>query len=444
MSAPSVPYSAREQRGWYVYDWANSSFSTTVTAVLLGPYLTAVAKAAAGADGNVSFFGLPVSAQSVWPYAVSLSVFLQVFLLPIIGAYADYGHRKRELLGVLTLIGASATIAMFWVEGTAYMTGVMLYLLANVTYGACITVYNSFLPEIASAAERDAVSAHGWAVGFLGGGTLLAINLWMYSNAASLGMTGAQAVRAGIASAGVWWLLFSLVTMATLRNRAPAKAPPAGESALGSAIKQLLHTLGQLPRYPQTLLFLVVYLIYNDAIQTVFGMASQFGAEELKMSTADLTQAILMVQFLAFGGALLFDRVAARIGSRRAIMITLAGWISACLLIYFWVYTSRQFYFAAGLVAMVMGGSQSLSRSLFSFMIPKGQEAEYYGVYEISDKGTSWLGPLVFGAALSLTHNFRIAIVSLIFFFAVGLVLLSRVDVARASREAGNEPPAVL
>ncbi len=438
-----MDYSVKEQRGWYVYDWANSAFYTTVVAVLLGPYLTEIAKAAADANGNVPFFGLRVAAQSVWPYSVSLSVFLQVFVLPIVGAYADYGHRKRELLGALTLIGASTTIALYLVEGTSFMMGVLLYLLANLAYGCCITVYNSFLPEIAPPEQRDSVSARGWAIGYLGGGLLLLLNLWMYSNAEKLGMTGLQAVRVGLASAGVWWLVFSIIPMVTLRNRIPSKAPEAGQSAVAAAIKQLLHTLSQLKRYPQTLLFLVAYLVYNDAIQTVFAMSSQFGSEELKMSTADLTQAVLMVQFVAFGGAIGFNWVAGWLGSRRTIMLTLAIWIFAVALMYFWVYTVKQFYVAAAIVALVMGGSQALSRSLFSFMIPKGQEAEYYSVYEISDKGTSWLGPLFFGAALSMTHNFRIAIVSLIVFFLAGLVLLSRVDVRRAAQEAGNEPPAI-
>jgi MFS transporter, UMF1 family len=439
-----VEYSVREQRGWYVYDWANSAFYTTVVAVLLGPYLTEIAKAAAGADGTVPFFGIRVAAQSVWPYSVSLSVLLQVFVLPIVGAYADYGHRKRELLGVLTLIGSVATIAMYVVQGAAFMTGVLLYLAANLAYGCCITVYNSFLPEIAPPEQRDSVSARGWAIGYFGGGLLLLINLWMYSNAERLGMTAGQAVRLGLVSAGVWWLVFAIIPMMTLRNRAPAKAAAPGESALAAAVKQLLHTLSQLRRYPQTLLFLSAYLIYNDAIQTVFAMASQFGAEELKMSTAALTQAILMVQFVAFGGAIAFNWVAGWLGSRRTIMVTLAIWMFAVVLIYFWVYSVTQFYIAAAIVATVMGGSQALSRSLFSFMIPKGQEAEYYSVYEISDKGTSWLGPLFFGAALSLTHNFRIAIVSLIVFFALGLALLAKVNVGQAAREAGNEPPAIL
>lgn len=440
----TAEYSTREQRGWYVYDWANSAFYTTVVAVLLGPYLTEVAKAAADASGQVPFFGIPVAAQSVWPYSVSLSVFLQVFVLPIVGAYADYGHRKRELLGILTLIGAAATIALYFVEGPSFMTGVLLYLAANLAYGCCITVYNSFLPEIAPPEQRDSVSARGWAIGYFGGGLLLLLNLWLYSNAATLGLSGGQAVRLGIASAGVWWLVFSIIPMFTLRNRAPAKAPPAGEPALLAALKQLGHTLSQIRRYPQTLLFLVAYLIYNDAIQTVFAMASQFGSEELKMTTSDLTKAILMVQFVAFGGAIGFNWVASHIGNRRTIMLTLAIWMAAVVLIYFWVYSVRQFYIAAAIIATVMGGSQALSRSLFSFMIPKGQEAEYYSVYEISDKGTSWLGPLFFGAALSMTHSFRIAIVSLIVFFAAGLALLSRVDVTRAAREAGNEPPKLV
>jgi UMF1 family MFS transporter len=190
-----------------------------------------------------------------------------------------------------------------------------------------------------------------------------------------------------------------------------------------------------------TLLFLAAYLIYNDGIQTVIAVAAQFGSEELKFSMSQLTTTILITQFVGIFGALLFNRIAARLGCRRAVMLTLLVWSATLIYIYRGVSTASEFYAAAAVVGAVMGGSQALSRSLYSLMVPKGQEAEYFSIYEISDKGTSWLGPLLFGLALQWTGSFRIAILSLILFFVTGLLLLSRVDVRRAAREAGNEPP---
>lgn len=173
----------REQRGWYFYDWANSAFSTTVVTVIGGPYLTAVTRSAAGADGFVNPLGIPVSAGSFFPYVISLSVFLQVILLPVVGAIADRSRRKKELLALFAYVGAVATMAMYLIGGSAYLFGGLLFLVANLSFGASIVVYNSFLPEIAEPEERDRVSSRGWAVGYLGGGLLLAANLALFSRA---------------------------------------------------------------------------------------------------------------------------------------------------------------------------------------------------------------------------------------------------------------------
>jgi len=434
-------YSVREQRAWYVYDWANSAFYTTVVAVLLGPYLTALAKSAAGPDGRVYPLGIPIAAESLWPYMVSLSVLLQVIVMPVTGAIADYGRRKRELLGLLAYLGAGATIALYWVHGGRYVLGSALFLLANVAFGASIVVYNSFLPEIAPPEQRDSVSSKGWGLGYLGGGILLALNLLLYARAADLGLSEGQAVRLSLLSAGLWWAVFTIYPLRVLRNRGPQKAPPQGMTMVGAAVRQLGHTLAEVRRYPQTLLFLVAYLIYNDGIQTVITMAVQFGSEEMKLGMGTLTSAVLLVQFVAFLGALAFNQIARKTGNKQAVMLALVIWTATLVYIYLAVFTATDFYIASALIGAVMGGSQALSRSIYSFMIPKGREAEYFSVYEISDKGTSWLGPLFFGLAVQLTGSFRIAILSLVVFFAAGLFLLARVDLQRAAREAGNEPP---
>lgn len=433
-------YSASEQRAWYVYDWANSGFATTVVAVLLGPYLTSLAKSAAGPDGFVRPLGIPIAAESVWPYMVSFSVLLQVFLMPLVGAVADYGRRKREILGLLAYLGAGCTIAMYWLNAGGYLLGCALFVVANVAFGASVVVYNSFLPEIAPPEQRDNVSSKGWSLGYLGAGLLLGLNLLLYSRASSLGLTEEHAVRLNLLSAGLWWALFSVVPLRALRNRGPQKPVPPGENAVGAAFHQLRHTIAEVTRFPQTMLFLAAYLIYNDGIQTVITMAVQFGAEQIKLSMAALTGTILMVQFVAFGGALLFDQLARRIGSKPAVLFGLFIWTVVLIFMYLAVDSPRGFYFAAAVIALVLGGTQALSRSMFSQMIPKGHEAEYFSVYEISDKGTSWLGPLLFGLALQMTRSFRVAILSLIVFFIAGILLLSRVNLAKAAKQAGTQP----
>ena len=442
VAAPSRVYSRREQIGWYLYDWANSAFSTTVVTVFLGPYLTAVTQAAADANGYVFPVGIPVLADSFFPYMVSLSVVLQVFFLPILGAVADYSQRKKQMLGVTAYLGAFATMGMYFLDGDNYLLGGLLFLIANLSFGASIVFYNAFLPEIAAADDRDRVSSQGWALGYFGGGLLLALNLvFVQFLAPQWGIATGHAVRICLVSAGMWWAVFTVAPLLALLRREPVKQLPAGERLTTIGFTQLRHTLGQLPNYPHTLLFLAAYLLYNDGIQTVIALSAQFGAQELDMGTASLVQVILMVQFVAFLGALAFGYFAKWVGSKRAIMISLVIWLATTIYTYAYLQTVAQFFVLAGAIALVLGGSQALSRSLFSLMIPRGQEAEYFSLYEVSERGTSWLGPLIFGLTLQFTGSYRLAILSLAVFFAVGLLLLTRVDVRRAIAEAGNEVP---
>ncbi len=434
----------REQIGWYFYDWANSAFPTTVVTVFLGPWLTTVTKAAADAGGFVYPLGIKVHAGSFFPYVVSLSVLGQVLLLPVLGAVADYSHRKKEMLALFAYVGAGATLGLWIITGTSYLPGALLFLIANVSFGASVVFYNAFLPEIASPDRRNAVSSNGWALGYLGGGLLLALNLALFSQAATLGLSTDVVVRLNLASAGAWWAAFTLIPLVTLENREPARRLSRGESFLTVGFHQLRRTLGRARRYPQTVLFLVAYLLYNDGIQTVIALASQFGQEELGLPISTLTAVILMVQFVAFVGALLFNRAAGAIGTKRAIMVSLVIWTATVTYAYGWLRTGAQFFVLAAVIAIVLGGSQALSRALYSHMIPKGQEAEYFSLYEVSERGTSWLGPFLFGLALQLTGSYRIAILSLSAFFLLGLVMLAVVDVKQAVVEAGNEPPARL
>jgi len=424
-----------------MYDWANSAFSTTVITVFLGPYLTSIAQQAANAEGYIYPLGIEVLADSFFPYVISLSVLLQVFFLPVLGAVADYSHLKKQMLGFFAYLGAFATMALYFVQGTNYMLGGGLFLVANLSFGAGIVFYNSFLPEISSPDQRDTVSSQGWALGYLGGGLLLVFNLYLLTQAETLGISTGHAVRISMASAGLWWALFTIVPMITLRQRRARKKLPHGGHYATIGFKQLVQTLKDLPKFPQTLLFLVAYLLYNDGIQTAIALSAQFGSQELGMSETSLVSLILMVQFIAFAGALFFNYVAKVLGTKRAIVVTLVIWTGTVFYIYAFLQTEFQFFVLGAVIAVVLGGSQALSRSLFSHMIPQGQEAEYFSLYEVSERGTSWLGPLAFGLVLQFTGSYRLAILALAAFFLAGLVLLLMVNVSQAIKSAGNPLP---
>ncbi len=428
----------REQWAWYSYDWGNSAFSSTVVTLFFGPYLTSLAKAAADADGRIHPLGLSMDPRALWSYLIAASVILQVLVLPLVGALADYGRRKREMLSGLAAVGVIATSLMFFMEGSNYLLGAGLFLIANLMLGASVVIYNSFLPEISTPEERDNVSSIGWGLGYLGGGLLLVLNLYLYSNAEALRISEGLAVRISLCSAGIWWGIFTIPTYLGLKNHSAAREIPPGHNFLTIGFKQVGSLLREIRLYPQALLFLVAFLLYNDGIQTVIALSSQFGADQLGMSMASLTKAILMVQFVAFFGAMGFNLLAKWIGAKRSVMFALLIWTATLIYIWVSVKTEDEFFILAFIIAIIMGGSQALSRSLFSQLIPSGREAEYFSLYEISDKGTSWISPLVFGLALEWTGNYRLAILSLVVFFLSGLLVLMKVNVEKGIREAAN------
>jgi MFS transporter, UMF1 family len=454
-TAPATPTAGRRERaGWYIYDWANSAFQTTVITVFLGPYLTSITEVAAGCalgaddcSGRVHPLGLSIAAGSFYPYMVSLSVLLTVFVLPVMGALADRAPRKKPLLAVAAFTGAGATTAMGFVTGDRYLLGGILFLIANISFGAAVVVYNSFLPQLAGPDERDKVSSRGWAVGYLGGGLLLAFNLVAVTLLSIDGdsQRTMELARWSIVSAGLWWAGFTIVPLLWLREHPGALSTTARGNVLTDGFKQLAHTVRGIRAYPLTLFFLAAYLVYNDGIQTVITLASQFGTEELNLEQSTLIITILLVQFLAFGGALLLGAMAVRIGARKTILISLGLWLGVVIAAY-WLPEGEPlpFMLLGVAIGLVLGGSQALSRSLFSQLIPEGKEGEFYGFYEISDRGTSWLGPLAFGLVFQLTTSYRIGIVSLIVFFLAGGILLALVPIRRAITAAGNTPPRLL
>ncbi|MEV6665884.1 MFS transporter [Streptomyces nigra] len=435
----------REQRGWYFYDWACSVYSTSVLTVFLGPYLTSVAEAAADADGFVHPLGIPVRAGSFFAYSVSLSVVVAVLVMPLVGAAADRTGRKKPLLAAAAYTGAAATTAMFLLDGDRYLLGGLLLVVANAAQSVAMMLYNSYLPQIAPPEERDAVSSRGWAFGYAAGSLMLVVNLALYLGHETFGVSEGMAVRICLASAGLWWGVFALVPLLRLRDRGPSTAKTGGQRGTTTGFRQLAATLRDMRRHPLTLAFLLAYLVYNDGIQTVITQASVYGSKELGLSQSTLIGAVLLVQVLAVAGALTMGRLARVYGAKRTILGSLVAWTLTLAAGYFLPAGAPVWFFvlAAG-IGLVLGGSQALSRSLFSHLVPPGKEAEYFSAYEISDRGMSWLGPLLFGLTYQLTGSYRDAIISLVAFFVIGFILLARVPVRRAISDAGNPVPPTI
>ncbi|MER5406573.1 MFS transporter [Streptomyces sp. NPDC002769] len=429
----------REQHGWYFYDWACSVYSTSVLTVFLGPYLTSVAKHAADADGFVHPLGIPIRAGSFFAYSVSASVILSIFVMPMAGAAADRTGRKKPLLAASAYLGAAATTGMFFLDGDRYLLGGLLLVVANASVAVSMVLYNSYLPQIAPPEERDAVSSRGWAFGYAAGSLVLIGNLVLFTAHDSFGVSESTAVRICLASAGIWWGAFTLVPLKRLRDRRTA---PGGGRAPAHGWRQLAATVRDMRGKPLTLSFLLAYLVYNDGIQTVISQASVYGSEELGLSQSTLIVAVLLVQVLAVGGALGMGRLARTYGAKRTILGSLVAWTVTLAAGYFLPAGAPVWFFvlAAG-IGLVLGGSQALSRSLFSHLVPSGKEAEYFSAYEMSDRGMSWLGPLLFGLTYQLTGSYRDAIISLVAFFVIGFALLARVPVRQAIRDAGNPVP---
>jgi UMF1 family MFS transporter len=448
----------REIFGWAMYDWANSAFSTTVGTVFLAPYIGSLAASAAKAEflartgtawseGQpliVHLLGIPIAPYSFIGYCTSLSVLLQVFFLPMLGAIADYSHIRKRMMQIFATLGAVSTIAMFLITDNVWWLGGLLFMFANLAFGAAVVFYNAYLPDIASEDQRDRVSSYGWAMGYLGDFLLLVLNLAFYQFHDKLGIPENLAIRINLASAGVWWLSFSFITWARLRPRHARRPLPKNETYISVGFKQLGTTIRELKNFPETLRFLIAYFLYNDGIQTVIAMASTFatapllaGGLELDLST--LTVVILIIQFVAFLGALFWGRLAGWVGSKQSIIISLVIWAGVVIYAYFGLHSSAralEFTLLGVVIAIVLGGSQAISRSLFAQMIPKGREAEFYSFYEVSDRGTSWTGPAIFALANQLSGSLRYGIISLIIYFVAGLAILPSVNVEKAIADA--------
>jgi MFS transporter, UMF1 family len=444
------PNQPREIFGWMLYDWANSAFYTTVIAVLLGPYLISLAESAVGKEGVIFDLGLFRVTTGGFPaFCIAISVISMVVFLPVLGAIADYTHLKKKLMAGFCYLGVVASSLLFFITGDSYILGGILLIVSNIGFAAANVFYNAFLIDITTEDRRDRVSSYGYGAGYIGGVVMLVLNLLLINYADELGIGKALAVRISFLGASLWWGIFAFVSFLLIRARGAVKAVPENRRLVTVGFTELWDTLKELKRLRYTTMFLIAYLFYNDGIQTVILQSSVFLSQSLFTQAerdANVDQSFLLTIFLvaqvsAFVGAVSFERLARVIGSKRTILISLLIWCGIVIYAYAFLETRFQAWFLGAAIGAVLGSSQALSRSLYSQMIPVGRESAFFGLYEISEKGTSWMGQLLFTIIIGTTGSFRHAILGLIVFFVVGSIILLFTDTDRAIHEAGNRTP---
>jgi UMF1 family MFS transporter len=444
---------SREQKAWNWYDWANSAYYTTVLAVLFAPFMITVAGRAAGCGSSadetcsktVDLLGIHVAAGSLPFYLTSFATISSAFLLPVVGTLVDRSPRKRLHMVGFAWAGSCFAALLFWMHGTQWQLAAVAVVVSSILGGCSLVSYYAILVDISTEAERDRVSSRGWAWGYLGGGLLLAVNLVMVLAHGALGLDKELAVRLSLLSAALWWAGFTFIPFLRLRDHPAHDTGRSGQGLLSRSFGQLFTTLREMRGFPMTVTFLVAFLFYNDGIQTVIGVASTYGSKQLGFGDSVLIGTILLIQFVAFGGALLFGRMAARYGAYRCILAGTYAWMAIVVLAMFLPRGNVVAFLLTGVaIAVVLGGTQALSRSFFSLLIPRGREGEYFALYNACERGTSWFGTFLFGLVFQVTGSYRPAIVALIVFFVLGAVFLLRLDPRRGIAEAGNVVPSVV
>jgi UMF1 family MFS transporter len=418
-----------ELRAWALYDWANSAFATTVVTAVFPDFFASVASAGVP----------PATATTRFATATTIAVALVAVVSPGLGVLADRAGLKKALLTLSASMGIAATAAMPLIGEGDWRLAALLFIVSNVGMNASLVFYDSLLPHIAAPHELDRVSSAGFAIGYLGGGVLLALNLAWILTPASFGLPDTiTAVRLSFLSVAIWWAVFSLPLLSIVKEPAVPGGRPTESLASQTvgAFRHLGATLRELRAYRPAFLMLVAFLLYNDGIQTIIRMASIYGAE-IGIGREERIMAFVMVQFLGVPFAFLFGQVAERLGARPSLFVTLAVYTLIAGIGYF-MSTTVEFFLLAGLVATVQGGSQAISRSLFASMIPRHKSSEFFGFFSVFEKMAGVLGPALFAATTALTGSSRSAVLAVILFFVSGAAVLVMVDVREGQSMAGR------
>jgi MFS transporter, UMF1 family len=429
-------------RAWAMYDWGISGMQTVIMAAVFPIFFLQYAAHGLTEKDGLEWYG----------YAKTAAAVCIAILSPILGAVADFKAAKKRFLGTFMLLGVGATSAMYFIGQGDVLTAAILLVLSLAGSTGSVTFYEALLPHIAKGDEIDRVSTAGYALGYIGGGLLLLLNVVVIQDPGIIGLpmgdglTPEQAsmpVRLSFVSVGVWWLLFSIPVLTKVpeppRTVEPDERPDV--NAISAAFTRLGETLRELRGYKQAFLMMVAFTIYNDGIQTIIGMAAAYGTA-VGIQRDDLIKAILIVQFVGVPFAFLFGFLAKWFGAKRSVLFGIAAYAGICIFAYF-MDTTREFYMLAFMVAFVQGGTQALSRSMFANMIPRHKSGEFFGFFSVFEKVGGIAGPLLFTLAIGAGETTSTAILSVIVFFIAGFAVLWFVDPKEGERVAREADAAV-
>jgi UMF1 family MFS transporter len=424
-------YSSAE-KAWCLYDWANSSFVTTIVAAVLPVFFAGVVCATDPVAVNFIGFSFTSSSQSLWGYAMSFAALLVAIGAPVFGAVADAGGKRKLFLGIMTAVGVVASGLLFFSGPGLIEFTLAMVIIGQVGFAGADVFYNSLLVYVTSPSRRDKVSSRGYATGYLGGGILLALNLLMIKQPGFFGIPdGNMAVKLSFLSVSIWWAVFSIPLFKRVPQGSNSSVTDFKES-FKQGIKSLSATFRNIKQHRNALRFLLSFLLYNDGIQTIIMMAAIFGKAELGLSSSHLIGALLLTQFIGAPGSILYGKMTEKTGSKNALLIGIAGYIA--IIMYAWKMTQAwQFWVVAATVGLLQGGVQAISRSFYSRLLPAEKASEYFGFFSISSRFASILGPLMFAVVGDVTGSTRNSIIAIsAFFVAGGLMLLTVRDVKSA------------
>lgn len=426
----------RQVRAWVTYDWANSAFATTMMAAVMPVFYESVAGAGL-ADGKAAYY---------WGYTQTIAMLCVAALSPVLGAIADFRGSKVRFLSVFAHLGALSCLASFFIGEGDWLLASLLVILGTIGFSGGNTFYDALLPDLVPERDRDVVSARGFAAGYLGGGLLLALNIAMIEGWSAFGFPDkTTATRTVFVTVGVWWIVFSIPLLRAVKDRPANRSVPL-TAVIRAGFRRNLETLRRIRQYPELAKYMLAYWFFNDGINTIIIMATIYGAT-IGIGTTHLIIALLITQFVGYPATILFGRLAVRLGSKRALYLSLFIYVLIVMLGYFMT-QAFHFYALAIMVGLVQGGSQAIARSIYANLTPPSRRAEFFGFLSLSSKFSASAGPFLFGLVGTLTGSVRLGVLAVLAFFVIGILLLTLVNLAKGREEAlagenGNAGPAV-
>ncbi|GAA0783552.1 MFS transporter [Marinobacterium sediminicola] len=418
-----IPDNKKSIWGWAFYDWANSAFSTVVMAGFFPLFFKEFYAAGAAATDSTLYLGVINSIASI----------IVVLLSPVLGAIADQLGRRKGLLLIFASFGSISTAGLYWVEQGFWLQAACLYIAAVIGFSGGNLFYDALLTVVSPEKDLDRVSALGFALGYLGGGLLFSLNVWMTLHPESFGLSDStSAIRLAFILTALWWIIFTLPLVLYVREPTPRSIH--FSRVVKSSFNQLRQTLKKISLLPQTFQFLLAYWLYIDGVDSIVRMALDYGLS-IGLDTKDLILALLITQFIGFPAAIQFGRIGNRLGARLGILIALVTYILVTIFSAF-MDSAWQFYVLAIVIGLVQGGVQALSRSLYARLVPPGYTAEFFGFYNMMGKFAAVLGPALIGAVAILSESNRVGILSLLVLFIAGGYILLRVDILKGQAQA--------